>query len=83
MRTLRFAIFGTGFWSRFQLAGWRELGGVECVALYNRTRARAEVLAQAFDVPRVYDDPEALLDREQLVFAAYDSASRDQVIHLG
>lgn len=22
---LRFAIFGTGFWSRFQLAGWQEL----------------------------------------------------------
>jgi len=33
---LHFAIFGTGFWSRFQLAGWQELQGVKCVALYNR-----------------------------------------------
>jgi len=65
---LRFAIFGTGFWSRFQLAGWREVGGVECVALYNRTRAKAEALAEAFGVPRVYDDPEALLESERLDF---------------
>jgi predicted dehydrogenase len=27
--SLRFALLGTGFWSRFQLAGWRELGGPE------------------------------------------------------
>lgn len=65
MTPLRFAIFGTGFWSRFQLAAWRELGGVECVALYNRTRSKAEALAAAFGVPAVYDDPEALLDRER------------------
>jgi predicted dehydrogenase len=42
---------GTGFWSRFQLAGWQELDGVECVALYNRTRAKAEALACQYGVP--------------------------------
>jgi predicted dehydrogenase len=68
MGNLRFAIFGTGFWSRFQLAGWRELAGVECVALYNRTRPKAEEMAQVFGIQRVYDDPLALLDREQLDF---------------
>jgi D-apiose dehydrogenase len=61
-RPLRFAVFGAGFWSRCQLAAWRELGGVECVAIYNRTRARAEALAAEFGIPAVYDDPEALLD---------------------
>ena len=61
---LRFAIFGTGFWARFQLAAWRELPGAECVALYNRTRAKAEALAREFGVPAVYDDPETLLDAE-------------------
>lgn len=65
---LRFAIFGTGFWSRFQLAAWQELGGVECVALYNRTLAKAQALADEFGVPRVYDNPEALLDSEELDF---------------
>ncbi len=37
MDNLRFAVIGAGFWSRFQLAAWRELDGVECVAVYNRT----------------------------------------------
>ena len=68
MASLRFAIFGTGFWARFQLAAWRELKGVECVALYNRTRAKAAALAAEFGVPHVYDDPVALLDQEQLDF---------------
>jgi D-apiose dehydrogenase len=62
---LRFAIFGTGFWSRYQLAGWRELSGARCVALYNRTRAKAETLANEFGVPAVYDDPEELIRRER------------------
>jgi D-apiose dehydrogenase len=68
MSNLRFAIFGTGFWSRFQLAAWHELAGVECVALYNRTRAKAEALAHEFGVPAVYDDPEELLRNERLDF---------------
>jgi len=65
---LRFAAFGAGFWARFQLAGWREIGGTECVAIYNRTKSRAEALAREFHIPAVYDDPEALLDNEKLDF---------------
>ena len=65
---LRFAIFGTGFWARFQLAAWREVGGVECVAFYNRTRHKAEALAREFGVPAVYDDAATLLDNETLDF---------------
>ncbi|MEK7781838.1 MAG: Gfo/Idh/MocA family oxidoreductase [Verrucomicrobiota bacterium] len=65
MSELRFAILGTGFWARYQLAGWRELPGVRCVALYNRTRARAETLARTFDVPAIYEDAEAMLVREK------------------
>ena len=84
MANLRFAIFGTGFWSRFQLAGWRELEGVECVALYNRTRARAEALAHEWGVPAVYDDPEALLDREQVDFIDIitDLDTHSRFVHL-
>ncbi len=68
MKSLRFAILGTGFWARYQLAAWRELRGVECVALYNRTRRKAEALGRAFGISAIYDDPAALLDREQLDF---------------
>ncbi|HKQ37936.1 MAG TPA: Gfo/Idh/MocA family oxidoreductase [Verrucomicrobiae bacterium] len=65
---MRFAIFGAGFWSHFQLAAWRELKDVECVAIYNRTRAKADALAEKFSISRVYDDAEGLLRREELDF---------------
>jgi predicted dehydrogenase len=65
---LRFAVFGTGFWSHFQIAAWREVGGVDLVAVYNRTVTKAEKVAERFGIPRVYGDPEALLRGEQLDF---------------
>ncbi len=68
MSALRFAILGTGFWARYQLAGWRELPGARCVAVWNRTRAKAQALADAFGVASVYDTPEELLAREKLDF---------------
>lgn len=68
MANLRFALFGTGFWARYQLAGWLEAGGVECAALYNRTLAKAEPLARQFGIAAIYDDPAALLKQEQLDF---------------
>ena len=48
MSSLKFAIFGTGFWSQFQLGAWTELDGVECVALYNRTKV--DLSAGAFSM---------------------------------
>ncbi|MEX2142008.1 MAG: Gfo/Idh/MocA family oxidoreductase [Pirellulales bacterium] len=68
MTPLRFALFGAGFWARYQLAAWQELPDVECVAIYNRTKSKAEDLARVFGVPTVYDDPHELLEREKLDF---------------
>lgn len=70
MTKLRFAMFGTGFWAYYQLAGWLETGEVECVALYNRTKEKALKLAAQFNIPAtsVYDSPEALLANERLDF---------------
>jgi len=68
MANLRYAVFGTGFWSQFQIAAWNEVGGVDLVALYNRTVARAEKVAEKFGVPHVYGDPEELLQNEQIDF---------------
>ncbi len=67
---LRFALAGAGFWSHYQLHGWRELPGCECIAIYNRTRAKAEKLAAAFGIPadRVYDDYARMLEAERLDF---------------
>jgi len=62
---MRFAVFGAGFWAPYQLAAWGEVPGARCVALYNRTPARAENLAQGHGVPAVFDDPERLLCETQ------------------
>ncbi len=64
MPELRFAILGTGFWARYQLAAWLELKGPRCVALYNRTPAKAEQLAREFGVPSVYREADELLKNE-------------------
>ena len=68
MKKLKFAIFGCGFWSQFQLGAWSELEGVECVALYNRTKSKADELAARFNVPRTYNNAEELIQNEELDF---------------
>jgi predicted dehydrogenase len=68
MPKLRCGLIGAGFWARFQLPGWYESGGVECVAVSNRTRSRAEWLAERFGIAKVYDDAEEMLRREALDF---------------
>jgi predicted dehydrogenase len=65
---LRFALFGAGFWAPYQLAAWRELKGVCCVAICNRSRDKAERLAQESGVAAFYDDPEALIREQRLDF---------------
>lgn len=65
---LRFAVIGTGFWANYQIPGWMELDGIELVAVYNRTKAKAEAIAQKFNIPKVYDDVQKLLDNEDLHF---------------
>jgi predicted dehydrogenase len=68
MADLRFAAFGAGFWAPYQIAGWQEVGGVECAAIYNRTVSKAEEIARRFGIPSVYGEPEELFRRERLDF---------------
>jgi predicted dehydrogenase len=68
MKKLKYAVFGCGFWSHFQISGWNELEGLELVALYNRTLSKAEQVAEKFNVPAVYDDPKKLFRKEELDF---------------
>jgi len=68
MKKLKFAIFGCGYWSQFQLGAWKELEEVECVALYNRTKSNADDLANRFGIPHTYDNPDALMQNEELDF---------------
>lgn len=85
MKTLKFAIFGTGFWSQFQLGAWQELEGVECVALYNRTLSKAEDLGRRFNVAHAYDDADALMQAHQLDFIDIitDVDTHEKFVELG
>jgi predicted dehydrogenase len=58
---VRVAVVGAGFWARYQIAGWRELPGVEIAAIYNRTQDKAQRLAAEFGIPADYEDPRALI----------------------
>ena len=68
MKNLRFAVLGTGYWSTLQIPAWLEVGGVELVAIYNRTISKAEKMAEKYDVAKVYNDPEEILKKEKLDF---------------
>ena len=68
MEKLRFAVLGTGFWSQFQVGAWSEIPEVKLVALYNRTKAKAEALAERFQVEHIYDDAAELFAKEKLDF---------------
>jgi len=68
MNKLRFAVIGTGFWANYQIPAWLELEGVELVALYNRTKSKAEQLAHKYNIPAVYDSVEKLIEIEKLDF---------------
>jgi predicted dehydrogenase len=68
MPDLKFAVLGTGFWSNYQIPAWLEVGGVQLVAVYNRTVPKAEKVAEKFGVPRVYGHPEELFQNEDLDF---------------
>ena len=50
------------------MGAWKEIEGVECVALYNRTKSKAEELAKRFEVPRIYDDADELMKNEAIDF---------------
>lgn len=65
---LRGAIIGTGFWSNYQIPAWQEISGVELVAVYNRTKKKAEAVAQKFGILQVYESVEELISKEKLDF---------------
>ncbi len=61
MAKLKCAVLGCGFWSQFQIGGWKELPEVEIVALYNRTLSKALKMGEMFGIHNCYDDPQKLL----------------------
>jgi len=60
----RIVMVGAGYWSQFQVEGWRD-AGTPLAAICNRHLANAEPLARRYGVPKCYDDIEAMLDTER------------------
>ena len=65
MTNLRVAVAGAGYFTQFQLDGWKRLPGVELAAICNRDQAKARALAERFGIARVYSDVAEMIEREQ------------------
>lgn len=66
MSALRLGMAGAGFWAHFQLAGWREAEGAECVAICDPSLDKAQRLAGEFGIPRVYQNAGEMAANERL-----------------
>lgn len=84
MKPLRFGLLGTGFWARYQLHGWRELAGVNCVAVCDPVPGRAAQMAADFGIPFSTTNPVELLTTEPLDFVDIVSspASHAELVRL-
>jgi len=58
---MRGALIGCGFFAQNQLHAWRDIDGVEIVALCDRDEARLAATAQAFRIDAIYTDAAELL----------------------
>jgi predicted dehydrogenase len=56
MKTIRTAIFGTGFMGRVHLEAVRRVESVEAVAIFGRNEASARKLGSAFSLPTITTD---------------------------
>ena len=65
MGNLRVAIAGAGYFSRFQLEGWKCMADVEMVALCNRNEEKARTSAGIYGIPRTYASLERMLDESK------------------
>ena len=73
---MRGALIGCGFFAQNHLNAWRDLRaeGVELTAVCDIDAAKAKAAAEAFGIPRYYNDPAELFANEKLDFV--DIATR-------
>jgi predicted dehydrogenase len=64
---VRVGVLGAGAWAELaHLPGWARDARCELVAIADPVRERAQVLAERFGIPHVYDAPEPLIARDDL-----------------
>src|SRR3712207_1983981 len=63
MQAINVAVIGSGFMGAAHVDALRRVPGVRVAAIASTDRRRAQEIAGQFDVPHVFDDWRALLDR--------------------
>ena len=63
---LRVGFAGAGAISQYHLVGWSETADAQVVAICDIDEAKARTKAQAFNIPNVYTDFRAMIERENL-----------------
>jgi len=61
MTKLRVAGIGAGYFSQFHYEAWDFLEGAELAAICNRDRTKAQAMADRYNIPSVYTDPDLML----------------------
>lgn len=62
---IKLACIGAGYFSRFHVEAWKRLAEVELVAICDKDEAKANALAQEFQITKVYTDIYTLLEQEK------------------
>ena len=65
---MKVATIGTGFIVDWFLDAVKQNEGVTCVAMYTRKKEHAQNLADKYDIKDIYEDLEAMLNREDIDF---------------
>lgn len=58
---VKVAAVGAGYFAQFQYEAWQRLATVDLVATCNRSRDKAEVVAETYAIPHVFTDIDAML----------------------
>ncbi|MDX2245759.1 MAG: Gfo/Idh/MocA family oxidoreductase [Bacteroidia bacterium] len=61
-QTIRLGIIGAGFWSQYQIAGWKELSPVNIVAICDKDPLKAKAAAKKHGIPRYFTDAAQMMD---------------------
>ena len=78
----RVAVAGCGWIAPFQVEGWRQVPGIEVVAVCDREVGRARQLAERYGIPWAGEDAAAMLDacRPDIIDVATTPASHAAIV---
>jgi len=60
---IKIACIGAGYFARFHVEAWKRLSTIDLVAICDKDKAKANALAQEFEIAEVYTDADELLKK--------------------